>query len=362
VCPEDFIPVSIPSKVKPAREKKGTQPVDKDELRKRNERAHKFKEHLVESSHSFSPDQTEIVKVNYEFGNDEDDIFEKTEQYSVTGICQTMEKRYLRLTSAPDPSLVRPEPVLSRWLKELERLWINREREWKYIEDQMRAIRQDLTVQNIRGNFREKVYELNARWALESGDLGQFNQCQTQLKQLHAESEPAFTDPKAEFLSYRLLYYYFQNLRIDEQLFLNKLTSQKQLREHPHIQFALEIRNAATTHNFSKYFQLVRVAEGSVSEVSCLGKPASHVKYLLRAFGARQRVFALMVLCRAFATQMSIDWLTSLLGFDNDNECKKFILDHGGVMKSNISLDPKASYESFSVSPLLLSTKLKLMG
>lgn len=356
----DFIPVSDVA----VKEKNRRAPaVDKEELKKRNQRAQKFKEHLADSSGIVSPERTDVsVNVQFEFGNDEEDIFEKTEQYSVTGTCQTMEKRYLRLTSAPDPGQVRPEPVLQRWLAELETLWAHKKKEWKYVEDQMRAIRQDLTVQNIRGPFREQVYELNARWALESGDLGQFNQCQTQLKQLHSESRTASVDLKAEFLSYRLLYYFFQNLRVDEQLFLNKLTSHSDLRRHPYIEFALEIRSSATTHNFSKYFQLARISQGKSSEIKFRGAPASHVKYILHAFEARQRVFALMVLTRAFATHIALSWLSALLGFDSDNDCSSFILGNGGVMKNINSLDPKASNEEFSASPLLVSSKLKLMG
>ena len=356
----DYIPVSsAPGK---AKGNKRAPALDKEELKKRNERAEKFKDHLIDSS--LAPVSPEVVNVRYEFGNDEDEIFDKTEQYSVAGTCETMEKRYLRLTSAPDPSLVRPEPILRRWLTELESLWAHKKKEWKYIEDQMRAIRQDVTVQNLRGPFREQVYELNARWALESGDLGQFNQCQTQLKQLHAESESVSFDIKAEFLSYRLLYYFFQNLRVDEQIFLNKLVSQENLRNHPHIQFAMEIRNAAITNNFSKYFQLARIAQGrgGASNIRYRGKPASHLRYVIRAFDSRQRVFALMVLCRAFATQISLAWIGNLLGFDSEIECRQFVLDNGAVMKDETALDPKASYNRLTESPLLISSKLKLMG
>jgi len=32
--------------------------------------------------------------------------------FTVQGTCATVEKKYLRLTSAPDPKTVRPEPVL----------------------------------------------------------------------------------------------------------------------------------------------------------------------------------------------------------------------------------------------------------
>lgn len=47
----------------------------------------------------------------------------------------TVEKSYFRLTQAPDPSEVRPEPVLIEALKMLESKWNNKKVEYKYIDD-----------------------------------------------------------------------------------------------------------------------------------------------------------------------------------------------------------------------------------
>lgn len=47
----------------------------------------------------------------------------KTEIFELVGTCQTIEKSYFRLTSAPDPSDVRPEPVLAKALKVVLKKW-----------------------------------------------------------------------------------------------------------------------------------------------------------------------------------------------------------------------------------------------
>lgn len=42
----------------------------------------------------------------------------------------------------------------------------------------MKAIRQDLTLQNIKDAFAAEVYESHARLALENRDYSNYKQCQ----------------------------------------------------------------------------------------------------------------------------------------------------------------------------------------
>ena len=60
------------------------------------------------------------------------------------GTCQQLEKSYFRLTSAPDPSVVRPPTVLRRALDRLLRLLRDGAVQYFYAVDQFKGMRQVL--------------------------------------------------------------------------------------------------------------------------------------------------------------------------------------------------------------------------
>ena len=62
----------------------------------------------------------------------------------VQGRCANLEKSYFRLTSAPDPAVVRPEPVLAEALARLVGLVASGEVNYFYALDQFKVRRSQI--------------------------------------------------------------------------------------------------------------------------------------------------------------------------------------------------------------------------
>lgn len=198
----------------------------------------------------------------------------------VVGTCEALEKSYLRLTAPPKPETVRPEHVLRKTLDLLKKKW-RKESNYSYICDQFKSMRQDLTVQRIKNDFTVRVYENHARIAMEKGDLGEYNQCQTQLMALY---KLGLKGNPNEFKAYRILYFIHTANRLALNDALADLTTAE--KSEPSIKHALDVRSALATGNYHRFFQLYQ-------EPPILGG------YLMDMFVGRERLAALCNICKA---------------------------------------------------------------
>ncbi|KAL1648422.1 hypothetical protein SLS58_002176 [Diplodia intermedia] len=228
----------------------------------------------------------------------------------VVGTCQDLEKRYLRLTSAPKPEAVRPPQVLEKTLEHLKHKW-KKEGNYAYICDQFKSLRQDLTVQHIKNDFTVTVYEIHARIALEKGDLGEYNQCQTQLRALYSQK---LGGHPAEFLAYRILYFIYTQNRTDMNEVLADLTPTD--KTQPAVKHALDVRSALALGNYHKFFRLY------------LDTPNMGA-YLMDMFIVRERLAALANICKAYKPNINIKFLTDELGFESYQDCVQYLCDRG---------------------------------
>lgn len=241
---------------------------------------------------------------------------------STVASSQQLEKPYLRLTSAPDMSQVRPLRVLRRSLDMIKNRWkddieilkskklpsthakfsekekkalmgnsfvppvfsfdqldsidpLEKQNLYAWCCDQLKSIRQDLTVQFIRNRFTVEVYEYHARLALEMGDLSEFNQCQCQLigQQQSVSSSKGSSfgslyshlnipwSEKKEFLGYRLLYFVYTSNHSAISQFLQmfngliaqclEIASSNSSHKDP-LLYALKVRSMIAAGNFNR--------------------------------------------------------------------------------------------------------------
>ena len=204
----------------------------------------------------------------------------KSEGKSNFGTSEKLEKNYYRLTSAPLPETVRPLHVLQEALELLKRRW-RADNNYSYMCDQLKSIRQDLTVQHIESEFTVSVYEIHARIALENGDLGEYNQCQTVLRRLHKQNPCGHP---AEFIAYRILYFVYTRNRTQMNHILTELTSSEKAEFA--INHALLVRSALALGNIHKFFRLYLSAPNMGA-------------YLMDIFIERERVLASKVIYKA---------------------------------------------------------------
>lgn len=248
------------------------------------------------------------------------------EKMKVVGTCADIEKDYFRLTSPPDPSTVRPEPVLKKAIVSLKRKWRNDEVEYIYMCSQLKAIRQDLTVQHIRNEFTVDVYEIHARIALECADLNEYNQCQTQLKQLY---DSGLSGSEMEFVAYRILYYVYlqgnkkyQSGSSDISYILSTLKPAA-LRD-PAVAHALLIRESVRQECYHRFFKLYQVTPN-------MGN------YIIDLMMDSYRLQTLVRMCKAYKPNLALSFVVDELAFDSLENGEAFVVKGGCILTDSLN-------------------------
>lgn len=274
----------------------------------------------------------QIIKNDYhsqKFSSMDDDEFH-IDSCHIVGTCVDLEKKYLRLTAAPDAEAVRPLRVLVNSLQHVKSKWMSNS-DYVFACDQLKSIRQDLTVQGIRDPFTVEVYETHARIALEKSDMGEFNQCQTQLCDLYEElkDNPTAQKNRNEFLCYSILYCIYTRALCE----LNNVVlciKESKIKDES-VEFALKIKDAWWLGNHIRLFSLYKVAPKMAS-------------YLMDMFLTRERNNFYLAIAKSYRPTIPISTIQDQMAFDKREDCLAFLKAAGAVFTSNNeNIDCKAS-------------------
>ncbi|CAF0825688.1 unnamed protein product [Rotaria sordida] len=291
------------------------------------------------SKDSESEESKRLERRRNRFTNQSTSIINKSIQLtnetnqSLIGTCEKLEKNYLRLTSAPNPSTIRPLAILEQAFSFVINKYKSNN-DWSYISNQLKSIRQDLMVQSIRNDFTVLVYEENARIALEMGDLDQFIQCQAQLEMLYDSG--CNRTHLIEFLIYHLLYSLLLNdykkanrilIDIDETNIL--------LRKSNNIDIVLEFCSSFRRKNYIQLFTLYK----SLPKLACC---------LVNFFIDIYRKQMIQILIWGFTPTLPIDVVTTMLAYESNEICREHLSSLGVIfIDESMSIDCKTSRTSF---------------
>lgn len=235
---------------------------------------------------------------------------------AVVGTNQSLEKQYLRLTSAPDPTTIRPKYVLEKTFEMLKKKWKSNPN-YKYICEQYKSMRQDLVVQHIRDTFAVDVYETHARTAMAVGDLSEFNQCQTQLILLY-DLEEKFRKNFFEFTLYRMLYYLITDNSSSLYSMLKDLHCST--RTEKAVKYGLELRETVVSNNYVEFFKIYKKAPHNATLLTLKLLPL-------------MRFRALEVICRAYRPgKLEISSVREILQINTIKETQIYVTARGGVL------------------------------
>lgn len=241
-----------------------------------------------------------------------------------------LEKHYLRLTSAPDRASVRPPAVLERALQAVKEKWLQGA-PYLYASDQLKAMRQDLLVQNIREMLAVEIYETHARVAIEVNDWAEFNQCQSMLKQLYQEQDPeegsSVAISASEFAAYRLLHSCSISSRAYQAELLDQ--SKSHLLQHEFTRHALQVCRAFHMNAYSTFVSLYE------------GAPRM-CPYLMDILAPKLQVNGMSTMIKAYLPTLPVQFIMLQLGVNNPLEMEDLKEQTNAVFQEGL-LDTKAS-------------------
>ncbi|EDR23473.1 leukocyte receptor cluster (lrc) member, putative [Entamoeba dispar SAW760] len=261
----------------------------------------------------------------------------KDENDNLIGTSQELEKHYFRIKGEPKSSEVRPLQVLYKSLNYVLTKY-KENKEYDYICDQLKAIRQDLTLQHIENEFSIKVYEIHSDISLENNDVSEFIQCASALKQLYKKFGYSNNNPKVIFYISAMILCNMDSKNV------SPITNYSLLREipieiliNPNIQFVLNVKRAFDNGEYFTYLKLFKEA-------------IPKFKVIMKLAIEKVRLKGLMLLFMSIGGVIEVKDVMNFLSFSNEKEYQEFISKYPLIQDSNGKIQCVETLKSISKS------------
>ena len=227
------------------------------------------------------------------------------------GTCQKLEKEYFRVTMEPNASEIRPLEILKKSLKLILTNYSLKKKDHNYLLDQLRSIRQDLLIQDIKNNFVVEVYEKNSIFAIKYKDYLHFSKCLSNLIDLY---NLGFKGKNNEFYLYQLISLCLKNGSSELQSFILSVPENFYYSE----EFFLgkEILESLQNDNYLFIFE-------KMINSKFLG-----LRFLLSYYKEILRFWAFDIISHSQGKKRKYDDLVRELCFENKEEFFKFLKDN----------------------------------
>lgn len=241
-----------------------------------------------------------------------------TNKKKLIGKCQNLEKEYFRQTMDPKPSEIRPLHILKKSLNFILKNYHLKKKDHNYLLDQLRSIRQDLLIQDIKNDFVIEVYEKNSIFAIKYKDYLHFSKCLSNLIELY---KLEFKGKNNEFYLYQLISLALKNGSSELQSFILSVPESFYYSE----EFLLGKEIIESLQNDSYCFIFENMAH-----CKFLG-----LRFLLRYYKDVLRFWALDIICHTQGKNRKFEDLIRELSFENEGEFFKFLEDNKIIFEKN---------------------------
>lgn len=194
------------------------------------------------------------------------------------------------------------------------------------------------------------MYETHARVALECGDMNEYNQCQTQLKQLYAAGHKGC---EMEFVAYLVLYYVYLlgNKKYtggSSDLAFLLASLKPEARSHEAVAHALKIRQAVQSDNYATFFRLYQ-------------RTPNMGNYILDLMLDNYRLQALQRMVRAYKPSLPLDFVVRTLAFDDRDAAAELLTKAGCVLAQSADGETELNTKDSVVDMAAFLTQEKLL-